>query len=325
MKQKGLGRGLDAIFGSEHLDARLKPMTEMAEISVSAIFPNPTQPRTQFDEEALDELADSIRQLGVIQPVTVKRTDGGKYIIISGERRWRAARMAELEEIPAIVRDVYTGRVAQVAEGARKAGLESLPAYIREVDDENLHAMALVENIQREDLNAIEIALGMQRLIDECNLTQEALSEKVGKKRSTVSNYMRLLKLPNEVQLALKEGLISMGHAKAIAGAPEELQLRLLKKCIRKGLSVRQIEELVRALTDPAAKPAAPAEDEEYPESYARLVEQLEKFFSQEISIKRSKNGGGRIVIDFSDDRDIDRFIEKFEKRGASAEIRNNK
>ena len=298
MKQKGLGRGLDAIFGSEHLDARLKPMTEMAEISVSAIFPNPTQPRTEFDEEALEELADSIRTLGVIQPITVKRTDDGRYLIISGERRWRAA---------------------------RKAGLESLPAYIREVDDENLHAMALVENIQREDLNAIEIALGMQRLIDECNLTQEALSEKVGKKRSTVSNYMRLLKLPNEVQLALKEGLISMGHAKAIAGAPEELQLRLLKMCIRKGLSVRQIEELVRALTDPAAKPAAPAEDEEYPESYARLVEQLEKFFSQEFSIKRSKNGGGRIVIDFSDDRDIDRFIEKFEKRGASAEIRNNK
>ena len=298
MKQKGLGRGLDAIFGSEHLDARLKPMTEMAEISVSAIFPNPTQPRTEFDEEALEELADSIRTLGVIQPITVKRTDDGRYLIISGERRWRAA---------------------------RKAGLESLPAYIREVDDENLHAMALVENIQREDLNAIEIALGMQRLIDECNLTQEALSEKVGKKRSTVSNYMRLLKLPNEVQLALKEGLISMGHAKAIAGARVELQLRLLKKCIRKGLSVRQIEELVRALTDPAAKPAAPAEDEEYPESYARLVEQLEKFFSQEISIKRSKNGGGRIVIDFSDDRDIDRFIEKFEKRGASAEIRNNK
>lgn len=208
MKQKGLGRGLDAIFGSEHLDARLKPMTEMAEISVSAIFPNPTQPRTEFDEEALEELADSIRTLGVIQPITVKRTDDGRYLIISGERRWRAA---------------------------RKAGLESLPAYIREVDDENLHAMALVENIQREDLNAIEIALGMQRLIDECNLTQEALSEKVGKKRSTVSNYMRLLKLPNEVQLALKEGLISMGHAKAIAGAPEELQLRLLKKCIRKG------------------------------------------------------------------------------------------
>ena len=299
MKQpKGLGRGLDAIFGTDAVDAKLKPMSQMSEIDITKIIPNPTQPRTQFDEEALDELADSIRQLGVIQPVTLKIADGGSYRFISGERRWRAA---------------------------QRADLTSLPAYIREVDDENLHAMALVENIQRQDLNAIEIALGMQRLIDECNLTQEALSEKVGKKRSTVSNYMRLLKLPNEVQLALKEGLISMGHAKAIAGAPEELQLRLLKKCIRKGLSVRQIEELVRALTDPAAKPAAPAEDEEYPESYARLVEQLEKFFSQEISIKRSKNGGGRIVIDFSDDRDIDRFIEKFEKRGASAEIRNNK
>ena len=299
MKQpKGLGRGLDAIFGTDAVDAKLKPMSQMTEIDIAEIIPNPTQPRTQFDEEALDELADSIRQLGIIQPITVKKSGDGKYIIISGERRWRAA---------------------------QRADLKSLPAYVREVDDENLHAMALVENIQRQDLNAIEIALGMQRLIEECNLTQDALSEKVGKKRSSVSNYLRLLKLPDEVQLALKEGLISMGHAKAIAGAPEELQLRLLKKCIRKGLSVRQIEELVRALTDPAAKPAAPAEDEEYPESYARLVEQLEKFFSQEISIKRSKNGGGRIVIDFSDDRDIDRFIEKFEKRGASAEIRNNK
>lgn len=288
MKQKGLGRGLDAIFGSEHLDAKLKPMNEMAEIAVAEIFPNPTQPRTDFDEEALSELADSIRTLGVIQPVTVKRADDGRYLIISGERRWRAA---------------------------QRAGLETLPAYIREVDDENLHAMALVENIQREDLNAIEIALGLQRLIDECHLTQETLSEKIGKKRSTVANYMRLLKLPDQVQLALKEGLISMGHAKAIAGAPEPIQLRLLKKCIRKGLSVRQIEELVRTLTDERPRPATSGEEEEYPESYARLVEQLEKFFSQEISIKRSKNGGGRIVIDFTDDRDIERFIERFEKR----------
>ena len=288
MKQKGLGRGLDAIFGSEHLDAKLKPMSEMAEISISEIFPNPTQPRTEFDQEALEELADSIRTLGIIQPITVKRDGTGRYLIISGERRWRAAQLA---------------------------GLEPLPAYIREADDENLHAMALVENIQREDLNAIEIALGMQRLIDECNLTQEALSEKVGKKRSTVSNYMRLLKLPNEIQLALKEGLISMGHAKAIAGAPEEQQLRLLKKCIRKGLSVRQIEELVRTMTQQEAKAATTTEDEEYPESYMRLVEQLEKFFSQEISIKRSKNGGGRITIGFSNDRDIENFIAKFEQQ----------
>ena len=165
MKQKGLGRGLDAIFGSEHLDARLKPMTEMAEISVSAIFPNPTQPRTEFDEEALEELADSIRTLGVIQPITVKRTDDGRYLIISGERRWRAA---------------------------RKAGLESLPAYIREVDDENLHAMALVENIQREDLNAIEIAPGNAAADRRMQPHARGALGKGRQKRSTVSNYMRL-------------------------------------------------------------------------------------------------------------------------------------
>ena len=274
MKQKGLGRGLDAIFGSDPVDAKLKPMSRMAEIEIADIIPNPTQPRTQFDEEALDELADSIRQLGVIQPVTVKKADNGKYIIISGERRWRAA---------------------------QRADLTTLPAYIREVDDENL--------------NAIEIALGMQRLIDECHLTQDALSEKVGKKRSSVSNYLRLLKLPDEVQLALKEGLISMGHAKAIAGAPADQQLRALKKCIKKGLSVRQAEELSRSLAEAPAAAAQPAEDEEYPDSYLRLVEQLEKFFSQEISIKRAKNGGGKIVIGFDDDKDIERFIERFAKR----------
>ncbi|MEG1405194.1 MAG: ParB/RepB/Spo0J family partition protein [Alistipes sp.] len=288
MKQKGLGRGLDAIFGSDTVEAKLRPMTEMAEIAIDDIIPNPTQPRTHFDEEALDELADSIRQLGVIQPVTVKHSDDGKYIIISGERRWRAA---------------------------RRADLTTLPAYIREVDDENLHAMALVENIQRQDLNAIEIALGMQRLVDECHLTQDALSEKVGKKRSTVANYMRLLKLPDAVQLTLKEGLISMGHAKAIAGAPEDQQLRMLKHCIKRDLSVRQLEELVRSLDKPAVAPST-IEDEEYPESYVRLVEQLEKVFSEEISIRRSKNGGGKIVIGFTDDAQIEKFIEKFAKRG---------
>lgn len=287
MKQKGLGRGLDAIFGTEKVEARVVPMSEMAEIAIGEILPNPTQPRSAFDEEALDELADSIRQLGVIQPITVKRTQDGKYIIISGERRWRAA---------------------------QRADLRTLPAYIREVDDENLHAMALVENIQRQDLNAIEIALGMQRLIEECNLTQDALSEKVGKKRSTVSNYMRLLKLPNEVQLALKEGLISMGHAKAIAGAPDEEQLRVLKRCIKKGLSVRQVEELVRALADKPAETVA-TEDEEYPETYAKLVEQLEKLFTEEISIRRSKNGGGKIVIGFEDDAQIEKILTRFTNR----------
>jgi ParB family chromosome partitioning protein len=153
----------------------------------------------------------------------------------------------------------------------------------------------------------------LKRLLDECSLTQEALSEKVGKKRSTVSNFLRLLALPAEIQLALKEGLIAMGHAKAIAGAPEQEQLRLLRKSVRKGLSVRQIEELARSMNE-GGKKAAPVEEEEYPESYMRLVEQLERFFSQEISIKRAKNGGGRITIEFTDDRDIEKFIEKFEK-----------
>lgn len=281
MKQKGLGRGLDAIFGTEKVAVKATPMTQMTEIAISQIIPNPTQPRTQFDEEALKELSDSIKQLGIIQPITVKK-QGDKYIIISGERRWRAS---------------------------QQAGLTTLPAYIREVDDENLHAMALVENIQRQDLNAIEIALGMQRLIDECNLTQEAMAEKVGKKRSTVSNYMRLLTLPSEVQLALKEGLITMGHAKAIAGISEDRQLWALKKCIKKALSVRQAEELARKLALPIN---ADIEEEEYPESYSRLVEKLEPYFSDRISIKRGKNGGGKIVIDFSSDEDIESFIERF-------------
>ena len=286
MKQKGLGRGLDAIFGTDQVSVKATPMNQMAEIAISAIIPNPTQPRTQFDDEALQELADSIRQLGVIQPITVRKAEGDKYIIISGERRWRASQIV---------------------------GLESLPAYIREVNDENLHAMALVENIQRQDLNAIEIALGMQRLIEECGLTQEAMADKVGKKRSTVSNYMRLLSLPDEVQLALKEGLITMGHAKAIAGVDAENQLWALKKCIKKGLSVRQAEALARKLAE--AKPCDEQAEEEYPESYSRLVEQLEPYFSQNISIKRGKSGGGKIVIDFASDADIEMFIERLRNK----------
>ena len=277
---------MDAIFGTDKVAVKTAPMNQMAEIATKQIMPNPQQPRTQFDDEALQELADSIRQLGVIQPITVRKTEGDKYIIISGERRWRASQIV---------------------------GLESLPAYIREVNDENLHAMALDENIQRQDLNAIEIALGMQRLIEECGLTQEAMADKVGKKRSTVSNYMRLLALPDEVQLALKEGLITMGHAKAIAGVAAENQLWALKKCIKKGLSVRQAEALARKLAE--AKPCDEQAEEEYPESYSRLVEQLEPYFSQNISIKRGKSGGGKIVIDFASDADIEMFIERLRNK----------
>lgn len=278
-KKRGLGRGLDALFGD--IAPKSKPMSEMAEVAISEIEPNPLQPRTTFDDESLQELASSIAQLGVIQPITLKRRANGKYTIISGERRWRASQIA---------------------------GLETLPAYIREVDDEDLHAMALVENIQRQDLNAIEIALGMQRLVEECGLTQEAMAEKVGKKRSTVSNYLRLLSLPSEVQLALKEGLITVGHAKAIASIDPDKQLKLLKKCIKRDLSVRQIEHIVRKLND---TPATAIEDEELPDSYTTLIDELERLLSDNISIKRTKSGSCRITIECASDRDIEQLIER--------------
>ena len=286
VKTNALGRGLDALISTESVSTQ--GSSTINEVPLQQIEANPNQPRREFDPVALEELASSIRQLGIVQPITLRQVDHDRFQIIAGERRWRASQLA---------------------------GLTTIPAYIRTIKDENVMEMALVENIQRQDLNAIEIALGMQRLIDECNLTQDALSEKVGKKRSSVSNYLRLLKLPDEVQLALKEGLISMGHAKAIAGAPADQQLRVLKRCIKKGLSVRQVEELVRSLSEAPGKEAQNVEDEEYPESYLKLVEQLEKFFSQEISIKRAKNGGGKIVIGFTDDRDIEQFIERFAKR----------
>ena len=281
--KRGLGRGLDALFGD--LTHKTKPMSEMAEVAIADIEPNPLQPRRTFDEEALQELAASISQLGVIQPITLRRRADGKYTIISGERRWRASQIA---------------------------GLEHLPAYIREVDDENLHAMALVENIQRQDLNAIEIALGMQRLIEECGLTQEAMADKVGKKRSTVTNYLRLLSLPSEVQLALKEGLVTAGHAKAIAGMDPSEQIKALKKCIKRGLSVRQMEQMARKLNERAETTLL--EDEEYPESYASLIDELERLFSDNISLKRTKSGSCRITIECATDSDIEQLIERLKR-----------
>lgn len=283
--KRGLGRGLDALFGIDNPTQQSKPMAEMAEVAITLIDPNPQQPRVSFDEEALAELSASISQLGVIQPITLRKQKDGRYTIISGERRWRASQMA---------------------------GLETLPAYIRDVDDENLHAMALVENIQRQDLNAIEVALGMRRLVEECGLTQEAMAEKVGKKRSTVANYMRLLSLPEEVQLALKEGLISMGHAKAIAGIDKENQLKALKKCVKRGLSVRQAEALAQKFSEKPAKVAT--EEEEYPESYNRLVEALERLFSESFSIKRTKSGGSRITIECESDQEVEQLIKRLAK-----------
>ena len=297
---RGLGKGLGALLGDGDLTQIRKPVeyinksisteaprngAEIMLIPVDMVEPNPFQPRMSFDNEALEELADSIRTLGLIQPVTVRRKSADRYQIISGERRFRACRMA---------------------------GMHEIPAYVRETNDQGMLEMAIVENIQREDLDPIEVAMSYQRLIEECSLTQEQMAFRVGKKRASVTNYLRLLKLPAEVQLAIKEGIISMGHAKAIAGVPENKQLKLLKQCVKKGLSVRQTEELARAMT--AEKPApAPQEEAEYPESYTRLIEQFEKLFSQNISIRRAKNGGGKITIDFASDEDIENFVKRFD------------
>ena len=216
-KTLGLGRGLDALIDTTHISTA--GSSSISEIALDKIYPNPDQPRRTFDEEALQELAQSIKDHGVISPITLRKDTNQRYMIIAGERRFRASKMA---------------------------GLDSIPAYIRTAKDEQVMEWALIENIQREDLDAIEIALAYQRLMDEYNLTQERMSERVGKKRATVANYLRLLKLPAEIQLGIKEKKIEMGHARAILGSPSpEQQLSIYKRILQNGLSVRKVEELV--------------------------------------------------------------------------------
>ena len=216
-KSLGLGRGLDALIDTTHISTA--GSSSISEIALDKIYPNPDQPRRNFDEEALQELAQSIKEHGVISPITLRKDANQRYMIIAGERRFRASKIA---------------------------GLDSIPAYIRTAKDEQVMEWALIENIQREDLDAIEIALAYQRLMDEYNLTQERMSERVGKKRATVANYLRLLKLPAEIQLGIKEKKIDMGHARAILGSPSpEQQLNIYKRILQNGLSVRKVEELV--------------------------------------------------------------------------------
>lgn len=315
-KTTGLGKGLGAIFEIEELNipkqtAASRRDNSVSDLEIARIIPNPGQPRTAFDEEALAELAQSIERLGVIQPITVKRlTDAersddqtAEYMIISGERRYRAS---------------------------QTAGLKTIPAYVREAaDDETLLEMALVENIQREDLGAIEVALSLQRLIDECNLTQETLAERVGKKRSTITNYIRLLKLPAQVQSALSSEMISMGHARALLSlADEKRQLAMLARIVKGQLSVRQTEQAIQAAVQTTAggggrrKKAADEGGKEYPEYYSRLVERLEPLVGSRIGIKRkttaAKNGetvvSGRITIDFTSDEQVKEILDRLEK-----------
>ena len=243
-KQTGLGRGLDALIDTHVMT---EGSSSINEVDLSLISANPDQPRRSFDAEALEELSHSIREHGVISPITLRKNDDGTYMIIAGERRFRAAGMA---------------------------GLKTIPAYVRTAKDEQVMEWALIENIQREDLDAIEIALAYQKLMDDYQLTQESMAERVGKKRATVANYLRLLRLPAEIQMGIKEKKIDMGHARAILGSPStELQLDIYKRILRDGLSVRKVEEMVSKNKN--ERPQAPAKTNPYQEQEKALEQQL--------------------------------------------------
>jgi ParB family chromosome partitioning protein len=249
------------------------------------IEPNPYQPRMSFDQEALDELAESIKTLGLIQPITVRRKSEGRYQIISGERRFRAC---------------------------RQAGMDMIPAYIRDTNDQGMLEMAIVENIQRENLDPIEVAMSYQRLIEECNLTQEQMAIRVGKKRASVTNYLRLLKLPAKLQHDLKVGLLSVGHAKVLLGVEDlKMQEYLCDLVIKEDMSVRQLEEKIKKLTE--QKPADTQEAQDLPEEYFKVLERVGKYFESNISLKRTNNGKGTMTIHFSSDEEVRNFLKALE------------
>ncbi len=288
--KSALGRGLDALITMD--DLKTGGSSSINEIELSKIEPNPEQPRSVFEQEALEELATSIRSLGVVQPITLKELAPDKYMIISGERRYRASLMA---------------------------GLERIPAYIKTAADENVVEMALIENIQREDLNSIEIALAYQKLIDSYNLTQEKLSERVGKKRATIANYLRLLKLPAEIQMGIKDKKIDMGHARALIPVEDpEVQLALYERILAEGLSVRSVEEIVRggkagAESSQKTAPAAPR-GKRLPEEYNMLKEHLSHFFQTKVKMTYNDKGKGSITIPFSSEEDLERLVGLFDK-----------
>jgi ParB family chromosome partitioning protein len=288
-KKNALGRGLDALIDTSSGSGN-ESQREANEININLIEANPFQPRTSFDQEALEELAESIKELGVIQPITVRSLENGNFQLISGERRLRASKLA---------------------------GLKKIPAYIRTADDQGMLEMALVENIQREDLNAIEVAISYQRLMEECKLTQEALSQRIGKKRSTISNYTRLLNLPAKIQLGIKEEKISMGHARAlITIKDEETQLMIFDQILKYDFSVRRVEDIIRELNNetkkeselPKKKAFATAED------YQQLEKHLSNVFATGINFKRTAKGNGRIIIPFKNDNDLERIIAILDK-----------
>ena len=286
-KRSALGRGLDALIDMGEIET--SGTSSINEIELSRIQPNPDQPRREFDEQSLEELAASIREIGIVQPISLRQQANGSYQIIAGERRSRAAHLA---------------------------GLSTIPAYIRTVEDEAVMEMALIENIQREDLNAIEIALSFKKLIGQYNLTQEQLSERVGKKRTTVANYLRLLKLPAEVQIGLRDKLIDMGHARALLSVENaSVQLELYKAIISEGLSVRKVEELARNMAQAPAKEAKKvARSSAQRQEYNLLRNHLSNFFGLKVQFTCDDKGKGKIGIPFKNEEELERIIALLDK-----------
>ena len=301
-QQRGLGKGLGALLGGDaDLSQIRKPVgyvnkevvrndqpqdtSDILRIPVDLIEPNPFQPRMSFDQEALEELGDSIRTLGLIQPITVRRKADGRYQIISGERRFRACQLT---------------------------GMDMIPAYIRDTNDQGMLEMAIVENIQRENLDPIEVALSYQRLIEECSLTQEQMAVRVGKKRASVTNYLRLLKLPAKIQHDLKVGLLSVGHAKVLLGVDDtKLQEYLCDLVIKEDMSVRQLEDKIKKLSEPKKGPQDMGKD--LPEEYFKVLEIVGKYFENNISLKRAESGKGSMTIHFNSDEEVRNFLKALE------------
>ena len=303
-KQRGLGKGLSALLGDAgNLDSLRSPVgyvnkdvvgtkdaqdtADVLRIPVNMIEPNPFQPRMSFDQDSLQELAASIRTFGLIQPITVRKKSADRYQIIGGERRFKACQIA---------------------------GMDMVPAYIRDANDQGMLEMAIVENIQRENLDPIEVAMSYQRLIDECSLTQEQMADRVGKKRASVTNYLRLLKLPAKVQHDLKVGLLSVGHAKVLLGLDDVvLQEKLCDFVIKNSLSVRQLEDKIKELQAQQQNEVKPKKEVNLPDEYYRVLEHIGKFFDKSISLKRADSGKGTMTIHFDSDDEIRRFLKALE------------
>ena len=288
MKRNALGRGLDSLIGIS--EVRTDGSSAISEIDIYSIEPNPDQPRRSFSEEALDELASSIRELGIIQPLSLRAAGDGRYQIIAGERRWRAAKIA---------------------------GLTSVPAYVRTASDSEVTEMALIENIQREDLNAIEVALAFRKLLDTYDLTQERLSDRVGKSRTVITNHLRLLKLPAEIQLALRDRKLDMGHARALLAIDDaKLQLKIFKQILKEGLSVRTVEQLARnaAEADPTQPRQQTANSTRPNNDYDFFVRDLQHYFPTPVKFARNEKGKGSITLKFDNDEQQMQLVDAFEK-----------